>query len=75
MIRCLEEGAEEFLLKPVQLSDVDKLKPHLMKAKSKEEDSFQTNNKRKSEDECVSPEKSRMKMTTNDHQLSSFIPL
>ncbi|CAO2816148.1 unnamed protein product [Amaranthus hypochondriacus] len=70
--RCLEEGAEEFLLKPVQLSDVDKLKPHLMKAKSKEQDYFETN-KRKSEDECVSPHKSRMKMTTNDHQISSFI--
>ncbi|GMN72027.1 hypothetical protein TIFTF001_052764 [Ficus carica] len=29
--RCLEEGAEEFFLKPVQLSDVKKLKPHLLK--------------------------------------------
>ncbi|GAB4831741.1 Two-component response regulator Orr9 [Ancistrocladus abbreviatus] len=29
--RCLEEGAEEFLLKPVQLSDVDKLKPRLLR--------------------------------------------
>ncbi|KAJ0044737.1 hypothetical protein Pint_05272 [Pistacia integerrima] len=34
--RCLEEGAEEFFLKPVQLSDVSKLKPHLMKENSKE---------------------------------------
>lgn len=34
--RCLEEGAEEFFLKPVQLSDVNKLKPHLMKEKSKD---------------------------------------
>ncbi|KAK4485517.1 hypothetical protein RD792_008159 [Penstemon davidsonii] len=31
--RCLEEGAEEFFLKPVRLSDVDKLKPHIMKTK------------------------------------------
>ncbi|ERN16243.1 two-component response regulator ORR9 [Amborella trichopoda] len=30
--RCLEEGAEEFFLKPVQLSDMIKLKPHLMKS-------------------------------------------
>lgn len=30
--RCLEEGAEEFFLKPVRLSDVNKLKPHMMKA-------------------------------------------
>ncbi|KAK6124858.1 hypothetical protein DH2020_041392 [Rehmannia glutinosa] len=34
--RCLEEGAEEFFLKPVRLSDVNKLKPHMMKAKSKD---------------------------------------
>ncbi|KAK4802696.1 hypothetical protein SAY86_000899 [Trapa natans] len=31
--RCLEEGAEEFFLKPVQLSDVKKLRPHLMERK------------------------------------------
>ncbi|KMT17103.1 hypothetical protein BVRB_2g041570 [Beta vulgaris subsp. vulgaris] len=33
--RCLEEGADEFLLKPVRLSDVDKLKPHLMRSRYK----------------------------------------
>uniref|UniRef100_A0A5B6ZJ32 Putative A-type response regulator 3 n=1 Tax=Davidia involucrata TaxID=16924 RepID=A0A5B6ZJ32_DAVIN len=27
---CLEEGAEEFLLKPVQLSDLRKLQSHLL---------------------------------------------
>ncbi|XP_022146422.1 two-component response regulator ORR4-like [Momordica charantia] len=32
--RCLEEGAEEFFLKPVQLSDVRKLRPHLVKERS-----------------------------------------
>ncbi|XP_073014663.1 two-component response regulator ARR9-like isoform X5 [Primulina eburnea] len=31
--RCLEEGAEEFFLKPVRLSDLNKLKPHLMRTK------------------------------------------
>lgn len=31
--RCLEEGAEEFFLKPVRLSDVNKLRPHLMRTK------------------------------------------
>lgn len=36
MIRCLEEGAEEFFLKPVQLSDVNKLRPHLMKGRAGE---------------------------------------
>ncbi|MCL7028973.1 hypothetical protein MKW94_006300 [Papaver nudicaule] len=34
--RCLEEGAEEFFLKPVKLSDVKKLKP-VWKGKSKEQ--------------------------------------
>uniref|UniRef100_A0A7N0UDX2 Response regulatory domain-containing protein n=1 Tax=Kalanchoe fedtschenkoi TaxID=63787 RepID=A0A7N0UDX2_KALFE len=29
--RCLEEGADEFLLKPVQLSDMSKLKPCVLK--------------------------------------------
>ncbi|XVF41115.1 hypothetical protein PTKIN_Ptkin01aG0254600 [Pterospermum kingtungense] len=33
--RCLEDGAEDFFLKPVQLSDVSKLRPHLMKGRSK----------------------------------------
>lgn len=49
--RCLEEGAEEFFLKPVRLSDVDKLKPYLSKNKRKNND----------EDECVSNDKSRLK--------------
>ncbi|WVZ12875.1 hypothetical protein V8G54_017405 [Vigna mungo] len=34
--RCLEEGAEEFLLKPVKLSDVRRLKDFIMKGKVKE---------------------------------------
>ncbi|KAM0947824.1 putative response regulator and transcription factor RR-A-type family [Dioscorea sansibarensis] len=34
--RCLEEGAEEFFLKPVQLSDMKKLRPHILKGKMKE---------------------------------------
>ncbi|GAU51276.1 hypothetical protein TSUD_412560 [Trifolium subterraneum] len=42
--RCLEEGAEEFFLKPVQQSDVNKLKPHLLKSKVKEEKEQPINN-------------------------------
>lgn len=30
--RCLEGGAEEFILKPVQLSDMKKLHPHLLRS-------------------------------------------
>ncbi|KAJ0255429.1 Two-component response regulator ARR9 [Hirschfeldia incana] len=33
--RCLEEGAEEFFLKPVRLADLNKLKPIMMKTKLK----------------------------------------
>ncbi|KAI5682719.1 hypothetical protein M9H77_03947 [Catharanthus roseus] len=36
--RCLEEGAEEFFLKPVRLSDVNKLRPHMMKTKLRNQD-------------------------------------
>ncbi|KAK7347210.1 hypothetical protein VNO80_21737 [Phaseolus coccineus] len=35
---CLEEGAEEFLLKPVKLSDVRRLKDFIMKGKAKEDE-------------------------------------
>ncbi|CAH8359961.1 unnamed protein product [Eruca vesicaria subsp. sativa] len=35
--RCLEEGAEEFFLKPVKLADLTKLKSHMMKPKLKKE--------------------------------------
>lgn len=31
--RCLEEGAEEFFLKPVRLADVNRLRPHMLRAK------------------------------------------
>ncbi|KAM7271281.1 hypothetical protein ACFE04_030495 [Oxalis oulophora] len=33
--RCLEEGAEEFFLKPVKLADLTKIKSHLMKSSLK----------------------------------------
>ncbi|CAA0838897.1 Two-component response regulator ARR9 [Striga hermonthica] len=56
---CLEQGAEEFFLKPVQLSDVNKLKPHLMRKMGKKFDDNQPNNvanynsnKRKAVEEC-----------------------
>ncbi|KAI4363975.1 hypothetical protein MLD38_020124 [Melastoma candidum] len=36
--RCLEEGAEEFFLKPVRRSDLNRLTPHLMKTKLKHQE-------------------------------------
>ncbi|CAN4105752.1 unnamed protein product [Withania somnifera] len=53
--RCLEEGAEEFFLKPVQQSDVNRIKPHLMRDKVVTPNGF----KRKVMVECFSPEKTR----------------
>lgn len=39
--RCLEEGADEFFLKPVRLSDVNKLVPHMMKTITRPNDFIQ----------------------------------
>ncbi|KAL5743744.1 hypothetical protein ACOSP7_026597 [Xanthoceras sorbifolium] len=39
--RCLEEGAEEFFLKPVRLSDLNRLKPHMMKTKVNDHQNFE----------------------------------
>lgn len=50
--RCLEEGAEEFFLKPVQQSDVNRIKPHLMRENTNAL-------KRKAVVECISPDKTR----------------
>ncbi|KAG4974544.1 hypothetical protein AAZX31_11G181700 [Glycine max] len=60
--RCLEEGADEFFLKPVQQSDVNKLRPHLMKSKVKDGEDQQISNKRKETEESHSPDKTRTKM-------------
>ncbi|KAI9115385.1 hypothetical protein K1719_013704 [Acacia pycnantha] len=57
--RCLEEGAEEFFLKPVQQSDVNRLKPHLLRSKVKEEEEQLINNERKDMEESHSQDKFR----------------
>ncbi|TKY68275.1 Two-component response regulator ARR8 [Spatholobus suberectus] len=62
--RCLEEGAEEFFLKPVQRADVNKLKSHLMKSRAKEEQDQPFNNKRKDMEEIHSPDKTRLKCSS-----------
>ncbi|XP_014522822.1 two-component response regulator ARR8 [Vigna radiata var. radiata] len=62
--RCLEEGAEEFFLKPVQQADVNKLKPHLMKSRTKEENEQPLNNKRKEMEEIYSPNKTRLRCSS-----------
>ncbi|CAN6697157.1 unnamed protein product [Malus baccata var. baccata] len=48
--RCLEEGAEEFFVKPMQLSDMKKLRPHMLKGRSSMDMEDQSNfNKREQE--------------------------
>ncbi|KAI3445130.1 hypothetical protein Pfo_001795 [Paulownia fortunei] len=59
------EGAEEFFLKPVQQSNVNKLRPHLMRRKCRQN---QPNiNKRKPLEECLSPDRTRTRY--NDLEL------
>lgn len=47
---CLEEGAEEFLLKPVKLSDVRRLRDFIMRGEVK--DGEKISQKRRRSDEC-----------------------
>lgn len=51
--RCLEEGAEEFFLKPVQLSDVNRLRPHMVKAKNKDQNQQMKEEAEEEEEEAV----------------------
>ncbi|KAK6163062.1 hypothetical protein DH2020_002903 [Rehmannia glutinosa] len=64
---CLEHGAEEFFLKPVQQSDVDKLRPHLMRGKCRSQNQQNIINKRKPLEECLSPDRTRPRF--NDFEL------
>ncbi|XP_038903262.1 two-component response regulator ORR9 [Benincasa hispida] len=54
--RCLEEGAEEFFLKPVRLCDVNKLKPHMMKTRLKEDQNQEEEEETRTEIELESVE-------------------
>ncbi|ONH94949.1 hypothetical protein PRUPE_7G041600 [Prunus persica] len=54
--RCLEEGAEEFFLKPVRLSDLSRLRPHIMKTKSKDQNQGKEENEEKQEESSESSE-------------------
>ncbi|XP_020596752.1 two-component response regulator ORR10-like [Phalaenopsis equestris] len=73
--RCLEDGAEEFLLKPVKLSDMNKLRPHILKGKYEGQQRKDNNNedhlsssvlhgiKRKAVDELLLPESKRAELS------------
>ncbi|XP_066355150.1 two-component response regulator ORR9-like [Miscanthus floridulus] len=54
--RCLEEGADEFFLKPVRLSDMNKLKPHILKSRCREHYHQEQHQQSDSNsDECSNP--------------------
>ncbi|KAL0464515.1 UNVERIFIED_CONTAM: Two-component response regulator ARR9 [Sesamum latifolium] len=61
---CMEQGAEEFFLKPVQQSDVNKLRPHLMRGRKSSQ-----NHKRKPVEECHSPDRTRTRYNNHDSEL------
>ncbi|KAK4489064.1 hypothetical protein RD792_004858 [Penstemon davidsonii] len=55
---CIEEGAEEFLVKPLKLSDVERLKDFILKGDDKNRKNNNSNSlsrKRKSQDDLVLP--------------------
>ncbi|KAK8949921.1 Two-component response regulator ARR8 [Platanthera guangdongensis] len=59
-VGCLEGGADEFFLKPVQLSDMQKLRPHILKGKSQESSS--SSSKSKFSNDNVLPEWTRIRL-------------
>ncbi|KAL0346174.1 UNVERIFIED_CONTAM: Two-component response regulator ARR9 [Sesamum radiatum] len=69
--RCLEEGAEEFLLKPVRLSDVNKLKPHMMRTKCCNKDDDDDDD----DDQNQKPENLEKKQEINGEEIQSVLQL
>ena len=69
--RCLEEGADEFFLKPVRLSDMSKLKPHILKSRCKEhyqqEQNLQSNSESNNSSNPTS-ENSSSSTSSNSHK-------
>lgn len=66
--RCLEEGAEEFFLKPVRPSDVSKLKPHMMKTKCKETEMSENEESVEAEAEIILAETEETQIQTPQSQ-------
>ncbi|CAJ1975212.1 unnamed protein product [Sphenostylis stenocarpa] len=55
---CLEEGAEEFLLKPVKLSDVKRVTDFIMRGEGKK--GVEKSHKRRRSDDCTPPSPSAL---------------
>lgn len=68
----MEEGAEEFFLKPVRLSDVNRLKPHIMKTKLKDQKQENTDDDDESEKPVLqSQEEQHQRQQHHHHQQHS----
>ncbi|KAJ4851389.1 Two-component response regulator arr5 [Turnera subulata] len=70
--RCLEEGAEDFLLKPVKLSDVKRLKEFIMKGES--EEPLKGPNRKRERHEDSSLSSSSSPSSTSSASVSSEVP-
>ncbi|KAL5203950.1 hypothetical protein ABZP36_008821 [Zizania latifolia] len=70
--RCLEEGADEFLLKPVRLSDMSKLKPHILKSRCKEH--YEQEQHLQSNSSCISRDSHKRKAADDEILPSTIRP-
>ncbi|KAL0355956.1 UNVERIFIED_CONTAM: Two-component response regulator ARR5 [Sesamum radiatum] len=69
--RCLEEGAEEFLVKPVKLSDVERLRDFILKGEEKNEREF-SHKRKMSDDSCtLTPSSLASSPSSSDSDLPS----
>ncbi|XVF16992.1 hypothetical protein REPUB_Repub10bG0078700 [Reevesia pubescens] len=66
--RCLEEGAKEFFLKPVRLSDLNKLRPHMLKTKFKDH-----NQKQEKQEEKASSQSPKQQEKDGDEQQQQLL--
>eukprot|EP00252_Welwitschia_mirabilis_P015302 TRINITY_DN3360_c0_g2_i1.p1 TRINITY_DN3360_c0_g2~~TRINITY_DN3360_c0_g2_i1.p1 ORF type:complete len:145 (+),score=29.52 TRINITY_DN3360_c0_g2_i1:30-437(+) len=69
--RCLEEGAEEFILKPVKLSDVKRLKGHIVKCLSKDQEQRHLVRKATPAEQEIPLQSSKRKSIAEDLDISS----
>ncbi|KAG5618277.1 hypothetical protein H5410_018101 [Solanum commersonii] len=75
--RCLEEGAEEFLLKPVKLSDVKRLRDFILRGEGDDNKETEKNikqvcsRKRKFQDDLATQSMLSAVVTVHDIELSS----
>ncbi|XVE95784.1 hypothetical protein REPUB_Repub02eG0163700 [Reevesia pubescens] len=66
--RCLEEGAKEFFLKPVRLSDLNKLRPHMLKTKFKDH-----NQKQEKQEEKAASQSPKQQEKDGDEQQQQLL--